>query len=201
MKAFVLFGIVLLVGIPRISAQNLLSVENPRALKRELYQPGDIFQFKTYGNSRWLEGYIDVVYDSSLVIRKEIIYFDGAEERREVTRDQIPFREIRYVKYNGRSRFNNFQKIYGISALGGGALLAGTVLINVATTSSNEREVDEGSLYLAGGMAASGLILLLTAKNKHRIGRRWIIRAMPPFTPDLSATTLGDKTNPAYPTQ
>ena len=169
-----------------IQGQNLLAVENPYALKREIYRPGDILTFKSEGNKRWFEGVIEEVYDSSVVLLKEIVYFDGPNERKEVERNQIPFREIRMVKYNGKSKGNGFKKVFGVSSLLAGAYLLGVTGINVLTTDKEEREVDESSMYIAGGFAATGLILLATAKNKHKLGKRWRIRMMLPMSPALT---------------
>lgn len=174
-------------------AQNLLAVENPYALKRELYKKGDEFQFKTWENKRWFDGIIEEVKDSSVVVLKELVYFDGPTQRKDVVRNEIAFSEIRMVKYNGRSKVNGFKKAFGFSSLLAGGYLVGVTLINVLTTSSNEREVDENSLYIAGGFAAAGILLLATAKNKHRVGegRKWRIRMMPPMSPEL--VPLGPK--------
>ena len=164
-------------------AQKLLAVENPYALKREIYQPGDILTFKSEGNKRWFEGMIEAVYDSSVVIVKQLVYADGEDQRKDLVKNQIPFREITHVKYNGKSKFNGFKKVFGVSSLLAGGYLLGVTLVNIVTTPEDERTVDETSLYIAGGFAAAGAILLATAKNKHKLGKRWRIRAMLPMTP------------------
>ena len=193
MHRFLSFCLFLLCLSGSIWAQNLLAVENPYALKRELYKQGDVIKFKTQENKRWFEGVIEEVYDSSVVVVKELVYFDGPSQRKDLVRNQIPFSEIRMVSYNGRSKVNGFKKVFGVSSLLAGGYLVGVTLINVLTTSSNEREVDENSLYIAGGFAAAGILLLATAKNKHRVGegRRWRIKMMPPMSPEL--VPLGPK--------
>ena len=166
------------------SAQKLLAVENPYALKRELYRPGDILKFKSKGNKRWFEGMIETVYDSSVVVVKQLVYTDGENQRKDLVKNQIPFREITHVKYNGGSKFNSFKKVFGVSSLLAGAYLVGVTLVNVITTPEDERNVDEVGLYIAGGFAGAGVILLATAKNKHKLGKKWRIRAMLPMTPE-----------------
>ena len=187
-RTIIMFRFVLLcfLALPfgkNLSAQKLLAVENPYALKREIYQPGDILTFKSEGNKRWFEGMIETVYDSSVIIVKQVVYADGENQRKDLVKNQIPFREITHVKYNGRSKFNGFKKVFGVSSLLAGAYLLGVTLVNVITTPENERTVDETSLYIAGGFAGAGAILLATAKNKHKMGKRWRIRAMLPMTP------------------
>ena len=180
----------LLCFIESLWAQNLLAVENPYSMKRELYHQGDILKFKTQDNKRWFEGVVEEVYDSSVVIVKELVYFDGPSQRKDLVRNKIPFSEIRMVSYQGRSKVNGFQKVFGVSSLLAGGYLVTVTLINVLTTPSDQREVDEGSFYIAGGFAAAGIILLATAKNKHRVGegKRWRIRMMPPMSPELVPT-------------
>jgi hypothetical protein len=117
--------------------------------------------------------------DSTVVLAMATEFEDDQGAASETFRDYVPLREIRLVYRRPTGSYGEyFRRMYANTAMVSGTSLIGGTLVNSLVY---ERSPHLNSLFIAGSILASGLLVQALSRDKYRLDRHWRLRAMSGF--------------------
>jgi hypothetical protein len=171
-----ILSLFLLLLVSHAFGQKFLAVENPGRFKRVLFKPGEAIRFQMDDGKAVYTGRIESISDSIMVIISSVVVENEGDATRSVQRDYVQISRISTVF----RRPDKSDGTYLIRIISGGLMIFGSAMLVIIPVNSVTTGVDiePGTMFLAGGMAAAGALLQLGVKNKYRIGKKWKVRSM-----------------------
>lgn len=156
--------------------QRQLSLENTKKFKRITYYPGDLIRFQTVENKDRINGIIEAITDSTIIIVKTLTipYKDGSSSV-STFRDHIPLRMIHAVYPQDQSTWYQFRNIFYAGTIIGGTGLIG---VSIANSLIENQVPDFNSLTIVAGIMTAGLAVRYLGRNKYKIGKKWKLKPM-----------------------
>lgn len=157
-------------------SQRQLAIENAKKFKRITYYPGDLIRFQTVESKDRINGMIEAITDSTIIIIKtlNIPYKDGSSAI-STFRDHIPLRMIRAVYPQDQSTWYQFRNIFYAGTIIGGTGLIG---VSIANSLIENQVPDFNSLTIVAGIMTAGLAVRYLGRNKYRIGKKWELKSI-----------------------
>ncbi len=169
------FLLLLLLSLPALG-QRQLALENAKRFKRIVFYPGDAIRFQVVDSKDRVNGIIEAITDSSIIIVKTVTlsYVNGNSIS--TYRDQIPLRMIRAIYPPDQTAWYQFRNMFYAGTIIGGS---GLITVSIANSLIESQVPDFNSLAIVAGIMTTGLAVRYIGRNRYKIGKKWKLKAMP----------------------
>lgn len=173
----------LLLGLPALQSvgQKVLALENVDRFKRVVYVPGDIIRFQMEDSKTVYVGRIESVNDSQMVILKSLVMENDRDASNRVFREYVELDKIRSVYKRPKGTYGEF--FYGM--LSGGLISGGLMYVVLLPIDAllGQSRLSPTNMTIGASMLATGGLLAILRKKKHKVGGKWVLKPMTPITP------------------
>ncbi|MEM6260931.1 MAG: hypothetical protein AAGI38_00380 [Bacteroidota bacterium] len=157
-------------------AQFNLALEKPSKYRRTIYKPGDLIRFQVEGSKAKYTGRIYSVNDSMLTIVRSVSMENAGDVSKRAYRDYVAISQIRTVFKRPTGSYGAFfRDLASSNFILGGAMFLVFLPLDAAAA---DQEVNPVNMSIGAGMLTTGLLIRVFTKRKHRMGKKWQVRAM-----------------------
>lgn len=163
-----------------VQSQHVLLLSHVKKDKQVAFFIGDHIRLQLISDKSNRGGYIEAVTDSFIVLQKTISFQVNGNTFQNQFRENIPLCNIRRVYKLRSDAWAVCRRVYYAGSVIVGSTLIGITILN---TFIHFIPPPFGAFVFITGVLVSGLLIKYAGLDHYRIGKRWVVEAVPSSPP------------------